>query len=56
VHGQWARFDLTPAGLANHPWIAGVRLSGQVSCNINDLDQPYDDVYRAIRRYYDARP
>jgi hypothetical protein len=55
-HGQWATFDLTPEGLANHPWIAGVRLSGRTSCNINDLDRPYDDVYRTIRRFYDARP
>ena len=56
VRGRWATFDLTPAGLANHPWTNVVRLSGKVSCSINDLDQPYDDVYRTIRRFYDARP
>src|SRR5580698_9564183 len=56
VRGRWATFDLTPAGLADHPWTGAVRLSGKASCNINDLDQPYDDVYRTIRRFYDARP
>jgi Na+/melibiose symporter-like transporter len=56
VHGRWATFDLTPAGLANHPWNNVVRLAGKASCSIDDLDQPYDDVYRTIRRFYDARP
>jgi hypothetical protein len=55
-HGRWATFDLTPAGLANHPWTGKVRLSGKASCSIKDLDQPSDDVYRTIRRFYDARP
>jgi hypothetical protein len=56
VHGRWATFDLTPAGLASHPWTSMVRSSGKASCNINDLDRPYDDVFRTIRRFYDARP
>jgi len=55
-HGRWATFDLTSAGLANHPWTNKVRSSGRASCSIDNLDQPYDDVYRTIRRFYDARP
>jgi hypothetical protein len=56
LHGWWATFDLTDTGLAGHPWSGGVRLSKQVTCSLSDLDQPYDDAYRTIRRFYDARP
>jgi hypothetical protein len=56
ARGRWAAFDLTPAALANHPWTGKVRLSGKASCSIDNLDQPYDAVYRTIRRFYDARP
>jgi hypothetical protein len=55
-HGWWATFDLTEAGLANHPWNNGVRLSKEVSCSLSGLDQPHDDVFHTIRRFYDARP
>ena len=55
-HGWWATFDLTEAGLAGHPWNYGVRSSRQVTCSLSALDQPHDDVYRTIRRFYDARP
>jgi hypothetical protein len=52
--GISATFDLTEAGLANHPWVPGVKIHKQVTCAIDDLDRSPDEAFRTIRKYYQA--
>jgi hypothetical protein len=52
--GISATFDLNDSGLANHPWLPGVRIRRQATCAIDDLDRTPDDAFRTIRKYYQS--